>query len=41
MPTIYERTAHIVTRVQLCMKEMKYEHVWSKGVNAKDLLTYM
>ena len=38
---LYERLAHIVTPIHLCMNEMKYEHVWSKGVCAEGLLTYM
>ena len=36
-----ESIDHIVTTIHLWMKEVKYEHVWSKGVYVKGLLTYV
>ena len=38
---LYERIAHIITPTHLCMIEVYYEHVWSKGVYVKGLVTCM
>ena len=32
---LYERITHIVTPIHLCMNEVRYVHVWSKGVYVK------
>ena len=38
---LYERIAHIVTPIHLCMNKVKYAHVLPKGVYVKVLLAYI
>ena len=38
---LYESISHIVTPIHLGMNDVKYEHVWPKGVYVKGLLTFM
>ena len=38
---LYKRIVNIVTPIHLRIIEVNYEHVWSKGVYVKGLLTYL